>query len=87
MKLKSKTIGTRIKEARTAQGITQAKLAESCNLSVKQISEIERDKSLPRAIPNFALIIQTLNIDPDVILFGETSVTKSAVFPRKIFVS
>ena len=78
MKLKSKTIGTRIKEARVARGITQAALAEACNLSIKQIGEIERDRNLPRKIPTFALIIKTLDIDPDVILFGETSITKSS---------
>ena len=42
-----RTIGARLKVARTAKGLTQEKLAESIGKTEETVSNIERGKSLP----------------------------------------
>lgn len=76
MKLKAKTLGSRIQEVRRQKGISQARLAEACNISVNHMSLIERDKHMPRTVPTLALMVEYLGISMDDILFG-MSVTRS----------
>lgn len=76
MKLKAKTLGSRIQEARKQKGISQAELAEACNISVNHMSLIEHDKHTPRTVPTLVLIVEYLDISIDDILFG-MSVTRT----------
>lgn len=55
------TMGKRIKEARTKEGLTQAQLAELCGLATITIQQYERDKRQPRR-DQLEVIAQNLNV-------------------------
>ena len=60
-------IGARIREARLAQRMSQAELAEKSNISLPHISEIELGKADIR-LQGFIRIIEALQVSSDVIL-------------------
>lgn len=60
-------IGVRIREARLAQRMSQAELAEKSNISLPHISEIELGKADIR-LQGFIRIIEALQVSADTIL-------------------
>lgn len=58
------SIGTRIKEERQRQGITQLDLGLSCNLPGSAISHFERGRRVP-TIHNLKRIAKALNVSLD----------------------
>lgn len=56
------TIGQRIQAARKKEGLTQAQLAERCNLATITIQQYERDKREPR-YEQLKSIAKNLNVD------------------------
>lgn len=56
----SKSIGERMKELRTEQGLTLAELSEMTNLSISYLSQIERDKTIP-SLPSLDTIAKIFN--------------------------
>lgn len=60
-------IGARIREARLAQRMSQAELAEKSNISLPHISEIELGKADIR-LQGFIRIIETLQVSSDSII-------------------
>lgn len=62
-----KAIGTRIKEAREAKGLTQEQLAEMVGLSSTHISVIERGVKTPK-LETFIEIANALDVTSDSLL-------------------
>lgn len=62
-----KAIGTRIKEAREANGLTQEQLAERIGLSSTHVSVIERGVKAPR-LETFIAITNALHVTSDALL-------------------
>ncbi|WP_303001956.1 helix-turn-helix domain-containing protein [Dialister invisus] len=62
-----KAIGTRIKEAREAKGLTQEQLAEMVGLSSTHISVIERGVKAPK-LETFIEIANALDVTSDSLL-------------------
>lgn len=62
-----KAIGTRIKEAREAKGLTQEQLAEIVGLSSTHISVIERGVKAPK-LETFIEIANALDVTSDSLL-------------------
>lgn len=62
-----KAIGTRIKEAREAKGLTQEQLAETVGLSSTHISVIERGVKAPK-LETFVEIANALDVTSDSLL-------------------
>ena len=58
MEVDFKLIGERMKKARNELGLTQEKLAEAIEVSVRLISDIEQD----RAKPSYEILIKICNI-------------------------
>lgn len=65
-------IGNRIKEARKAQGIIQAKLAELLSVSPEYVSRLERG-STKISLPTLVEVAGLLNVSPSYLLDGVTS--------------
>ena len=63
----SKKVGRRIKEARTAHGITQDALAQMIDLTPKYISNIECGAKTP-TLPTFVAIANALGCDANCLL-------------------
>ena len=61
------TMGDRIKEARKNCGLTQEQLAESLDVSVEFIGQIERGQKLP-GMQVFIKLIEVLNVSADYLL-------------------
>lgn len=56
----AKSIGERMKELRTEEGLTLAELSEKTNLSISYLSQIERDKTMP-SLPTLVTIAKIFN--------------------------
>ena len=63
----SAEIGARIRKARLARKMSQAELAEKCNISLPHISDIELGKADIR-LQNFIRIIETLKVSSDAVI-------------------
>lgn len=63
----SASIGKALKEYRESQGITQAKLAESLEISPQYIGVLERGEKLP-ALAVFIRIAKITNKSPNMLL-------------------
>ena len=75
------TMGDRIREARKKCGLTQDQLAESLDVSVEFVGQIERGQKLP-GMQVFIKLIEVLNVSADYLLrdsistgqlFGDTA--------------
>lgn len=60
-------IGRRIQEARISKGITQAELAQQCEVSTKHISALETGGRSPK-LETFIQIANALDCDPNRLL-------------------
>lgn len=60
-------IGKRIREFRVKKNMSQAALAEKANVSLSQISDIERGKTSMR-LTTFIGIVEALQVSADVLL-------------------
>ncbi len=68
-------LGARVRQLREARGLTQAGLAESCDLAVQTISRIERGVKAP-SIEVLASIAEALDVPPASLLaFGGVTVS------------
>ena len=72
MELDYRTIGSRIARRRKNLGLTQAKVAERCEISDQYLSNIERAVSIP-SLEVFMRICNALDTTPDVLLLGTSS--------------
>lgn len=61
------SIGSRIRSARTALGLSQEQLAEKCNLSTSFIGHIERG-SRKMSLETLASLCDALNVSADYLL-------------------
>lgn len=61
------TIGSNIKTARTAAGVTQARLAEHLGVHQKDVSRWETDRQIPSA-DTLAKICSYLHVSADMVL-------------------
>lgn|GEM_PF-2805818 len=77
---KEKEIGARIKERRTALGLTQEDLAERLNVTFQAVSKWENGISMPD-ITLFHKLANVLELTVDELLNGATSETPNA--PKK----
>lgn len=68
-------IGQRIRQARTAKGLSQADLAEILSVSVPHVSDIERGQT-NCSITIFAAIAESLNVSADWLLNVDTPPSK-----------
>ena len=68
----SKTLGNRIREARTQKLHTQQKLAEMAGISQMYLGEIERGTKMP-SLRSFIKIIEALDLSADYVLRDELS--------------
>lgn len=57
------TFGNRLKEQRKKLGLTQAKIAEKCGISMRMWGDYERDKYQPRSETLFLLAKEGIDID------------------------
>lgn len=71
MPVSLKLIGSRIKEAREAQHLTQPQLAEAANLSLSHLSDIELGRS-NFSVAILSRIIEALQISADQLLRADT---------------
>lgn len=62
-----RVIGRRIQEARIAKGLTQAELAQICDVSPKHVSALENGGRSPK-LETFILIANALQCDPNRLL-------------------
>lgn len=62
------TLGTRLKEAREALGLSQAGLAEKCGISLRAQLNFEKDRNLPGSA--YLLALAELGVDVGYILLG-----------------
>lgn len=65
-----KTIGTKIRAKRTAQKLSQEKLAELCNVGTTHISHIETGNCIP-SLKVFISIVNALSCSADELLCNE----------------
>ena len=68
----SKTLGNRIREARTHKQHTQQRLAQIAGISQMYLGEIERGTKMP-SLRSFIKIIEALDLSADYILRDELS--------------
>ena len=68
----SKTLGNRIREARTQKQHTQQRLAEIAGISQMYLGEIERGAKMP-SLRSFIKIIEALDLSADYVLRDELS--------------
>ena len=68
----SKTLGNRIREARTQKQQTQQRLAEIAGISQMYLGEIERGAKMP-SLRSFIKIIEALDLSADYVLRDELS--------------
>jgi len=66
----SKTLGSRIREARTEKHYTQQQLAELAGIGQMYLGEIERGAKMP-SLKSFVRIIEALDISADYVLRDE----------------
>ena len=71
-----KNIGSRIREARIAQHLSQAELAEKAQLCLPQVSQVELGK-VKMNLSTFIRIIEALQISADSILRPDVPVAKA----------
>ena len=71
-------VGTRIKQVRMAQGITQEVLAEMAEISATHMSVIERGLKAPR-LDTFVAIANSLDVSADFLLVDVLSRSLPAV--------
>lgn len=71
-----KKIGTRIKNARKAQGITQKELCSDLNISPYHFSKIE-NAHVSASLESLAEIANYLNLDLDYLLSGSSMLNKT----------
>lgn len=76
-------VGQRIARIRKAKGLTQFQVCESCNLSDKYLSNIERARSIP-SIDVVMSICKVLDTTPNTILLG-TSTCNDADVLSEVF--
>lgn len=76
-------IGNRICNCRKSMGYTQEKLAESMNVSIQMISNIERGNKAIR-IENLIKLCGILNVSTDYILKGEKTTAENNTLTKKI---
>ena len=69
------TMGDRIKEARKNCGLTQEQLAESLDVSVEFVGQIERGQKLP-GMQVFIKLIEVLSVSADYLLRDSISTGK-----------
>ncbi len=74
-------VGRRIRELRTARGLSQERLAEAAGLTLESISRAERGAS-EISITSLARVCEALRIDLAG-FFGKTKVPKSNRAPRQ----
>lgn len=68
----SKTLGNRIREARTQKQHTQQRLAEIAGISQMYLGEIERGAKMP-SLRSFIKIIEALDLSADYVLRDKLS--------------
>lgn len=61
-------LGSRIRQARTANNMTQEQLGEACNLSTAHIGHIERGSRIP-SLKTLFRIAAVLHVSTDFLLF------------------
>ena len=66
------TMGDRIREARKTKGLTQEQLAESLDVSVEFVGQIERGSRLP-SMQVFIKFIEVLDVSADYLLRDSVS--------------
>ena len=76
-------IGMRINAARKAKGITQEQLAESMDVSIQMISNLELGKKAVRP-ENIVKLCNVLDISADYILRGKTNLTMESSLVKKM---
>lgn len=76
-------IGARINQARKSKGITQEQLAESMDVSIQMISNLELGKKAVRP-ENIVKLCIALDISADYILRGITPLTSDSPLFKKI---
>ena len=72
MSLDYRQIGARIAQRRRSLGLTQAQVAERCEISDQYLSNIERAVSIP-SLEVFMRICEVLDATPDMLLLGTFS--------------
>ena len=81
-----KNVGKRIREYREKAHITQESLAETLDISVTAISNIERGINYP-TLENFIMIANTIGVSSDLLLsdvFNESNIIKSSELSEKL---
>lgn len=76
-------IGTRISHLRKSHGITQEKLAECLDVSVKHISSVERGLS-SLSLEKFILISDILDCSLDYLILGKSSSDITDYIPASV---
>lgn len=66
-------IGSRIRQARLQQKITQEQLAELVDVTVQYISDLERGVT-GTSVATIVKLCQVLNVSSDFLLMGKTSI-------------
>lgn len=61
MSTEKKTLGTRIKKARTMAGLTQEQLAEKCEVATMTVSQWEQGRRVP-SLPKLDLISEMCDV-------------------------
>lgn len=83
MNINQKNIGMRVKSLRKAMGLTQAELAENCNLGEDTIGDIERGvKSF--TLQNISIIADCFNVSYDYIVKGESDEDRIIRLPENL---
>ena len=67
MPIDYKSLGSRVKDARTSKGYTQERLAECIDLSTTHISNIENGNAIP-SLKTFVDIANALSVSADPLL-------------------
>lgn len=81
-----KNVGKRIREYREKAHITQESLAETLDISVTAISNIERGINYP-TLENFIMIANTIGVSADLLLsdvVNESNIIKASELSEKL---
>lgn len=78
----AKDAGKRLKELRVRKKITQEKLAEVIDVSVKHYGALERGK-VGCSLQKWSSICEFFGVSLDYIIFGDTLNSKATSFARK----
>lgn len=64
------TLGDRLRQAREGRGMTQAEIAEICNVTESAVSQWEKGATKDLKLQNFLRVCAYLMLDPWTMLFG-----------------